>query len=142
MNQLKDELVEETQRFMYAQSSKCSKNSRVIAYGLFVINVIMIFRYSTLINFCSCFGLLDIILFLMMDVIHYYKDSKQYYTELYRLDQYPEDKILMLHERNMDKINKASHRMFKVKHIVLMLAAFLSIIGLFINFILIQQRTF
>lgn len=142
MNQLKDELVEETQRFMYAQSSKCSQSSRIIAYGLFILNVVLIFRYPTLVNFCSYFGLLDIILFLMMDIIHYYKDAGRYYVELYRLDQYPEDNILMSHERNMDKINKSSRRMFEVKHIVLMLAVVLSIAGLFITFILIQQRTF
>lgn len=142
MNQLKDQLIEETQRFMYAQSSRCSKNSRIIAYGLFVLNVVMIFQYPTLVSFCSYFGLLDIILFLMMDIIHYYKDAGRYYAELYRLDQYPEDKILMSHERNMDKINKSSRRMFEVKHIVLMLAMVLSIAGLFITFILIQQRTF
>lgn len=142
MNQLKDELVEETQRFMYAQSSKCSQSSRIIAYGLFILNVVLIFRYPTLVNFCSYFGLLDIILFLMMDIIHYYKDARRYYAELYRLDQYPEDKILMSHERNMGKINRNSRRMFEVKHIVLMLAVFLSIAGLFITFILIQQKTF
>ena len=142
MNQLKDQLIEETQRFMYAQSSRCSKNSRIIAYGLFVLNVVMIFQYPTLVNFCSYFGLLDIILFLMMDIIHYCKDAGRYYAELYRLDQYPEDKILMSHERNMDKINKSSRRMFEVKHIVLMLAVVLSIAGLFITFILIQQKTF
>lgn len=142
MNQLKDELVEETQRFMYAQSSKCSQSSRIIAYGLFMLNVVLIFRYPTLVNFCSYFGLLDIILFLMMDIIHYYKDVGRYYAELYRLDQYPEDKILMSHERNMDKINKSSRRMFEVKHIVLMLAVFLSVVGLFITLILVQQRTF
>lgn len=142
MNQLKDELVEETQRFMYAQSNRCSKNSRIIAYGLFVLNVLLIFLYPTLVNFCSYFGLLDIILFLVMDVIRYYKDAGRYYVELYRLDQYPEDKILMSHERNMDKINRNSRRMFEVKHTVLMLAVFLSIAGLFITFILIQQKTF
>ena len=43
MNQLKDQLAEETQRFMYAQSSRCSQNSRIIAYGLFILNVVMIF---------------------------------------------------------------------------------------------------
>lgn len=142
MNQLKDELVEETQRFMYAQSSKCSQNSRIIAYGLFVLNAVMIFLYPTLVNFCSYFGLLDVILFLMMDIIHYYKDAGRYYVELYRLDRYPEEEILKLHEQQMDKINKASRRMFEVKHIVLMLAVFLSITGLFITFILIQQKTF
>lgn len=142
MNQLKDELVEETQRFMYAQSSKCSQSSRIIAYGLVILNVVLIFRYPTLVNLCSCFGLLDIILFLMMDIIHYYKDAGRYYVELYRLDQYPEEEILKLHEQQMDRINEASHRMFEVKHIVLMLAVVLSIAGLFITFILIQQRTF
>lgn len=142
MNQLKDELVEETQRFMYAQSSKCSQSSRIIAYGLVILNVVLIFRYPTLVNLCSCFGLLDIILFLMMDIIHYYKDAGRYYVELYRLDQYPEEEILKLHEQQMDRINEASHRMFEVKHIVLMLAVVLSITGLFITFILIQQRTF
>lgn len=142
MNQLKDELVEETQRFMYAQSSKCSQSSRIIAYGLFILNVVLIFLYPTLINFCSYFGLLDIILFLMMDIVHYYKDAGRYYVELYRLDQYPEEEILKLHEQQMDKINKASHRMFEVKHIVLMLAVVLSIAGLFITFILVQQKTF
>ena len=142
MNQLKDELVEETQRFMYAQSSGCSKNSRIIAYGLFVLNVVMIFQYPTIVNFCSYFGLLDIILFLMMDIIHYYKDAGRYYVELYRLDQYPEEEMLMLHEQQMDKINKDSRRMFEVKYIVLMLAVFLSVVGLFITLILVQQKTF
>lgn len=142
MNQLKDQLIEETQRFMYAQSSRCSKNSRIIAYGLFVLNVVMIFQYPTIVNFCSYFGLLDIILFLMMDIIHYYKDAGRYYVELYRLDQYPEEEMLMLHEQQMDKINKDSRRMFEVKYIVLMLAVFLSVVGLFISLILIQQKTF
>ena len=142
MNQLKDQLIEETQRFMYAQSSRCSKNSRIIAYGLFVLNVVMIFQYPTIVNFCSYFGLLDIILFLMMDIIHYYKDAGRYYVELYQLDQYPEEEMLMLHEQQMDKINKDSRRMFGVKYIVLVLAMFLSIVGLFISLILIQQKTF
>ena len=142
MNQLKDQLIEETQRFMYAQSSRCSKNSRIIAYGLFVLNVVLIFRYPTIVNFCSYCGLLGIILFLMMDIVHYYKDAGRYYIELYRLDQYPEEEMLMLHEQQMDKINKDSRRMFEVKYIVLMLAVFLSIVGLFISLILIQQKTF
>ena len=142
MSQLKDRLVEETQNRMYVQSNKCSKNSRIIAYGLFVINVIMIFRYPVLLNFCSYCGLLGAILFLMMDIIHYYKDTERYYVELYQLDKYPEEEMLMLHERRMDKISKDSHRMFAAKHIVLMLVTFLSIIGLFINLILIQQKTF
>lgn len=78
----------------------------------------------------------------MMDIIHYYKDAGRYYVELYRLDRYPEEEILKLHEQQMDKINKAGRRMFEVKHIVLMLAVFLSIAGLFITFILVQQKTF
>lgn len=41
MNQLKDQLVEETQRFMYAQSSRCSQNSRIIAYGLFITFILI-----------------------------------------------------------------------------------------------------
>lgn len=145
MSQLKDRLVEETQSYMYTQSSKCSKNSRMIAYGLFIINVVMIFQYPSLINLCSYCGLLGIILFLMMDIIHYYKDAERYYVELhklYKLSQYPEEEMLMLHERQMDKISISSHKMFANKHIVLILSTFLSIVGLFINFILIQQKTF
>ena len=42
----------------------------------------------------------------------------------------------------MDKINKDSRRMFEVKYIVLTLAVFLSVVGLFTSLILIQQKTF
>lgn len=142
MSQLKNKLVEETQSYMYAQSSKCSKNSRMIAYGLFVINVTLIFQYPSLINLCSYCGLLSVVLFLMMDVTHYYKDAGYYYVELHQLDQYPEEEMLRLHEQQMDKISKNSHKMFNNKHIVLMLSALLSIVGLLINLILIQQKTF
>ena len=142
MNKLKDQLVKETRGYMHTQSSECSKNSRIIAYGLLIINVIMIFQYPTFISLCSYCGLLGIILFLMIDIIHYYKDTERYYVELYRLNQYPKEEMLILHKRQMDKINKDSHKMFVNKHIVLILSMFLSIIGLLINLISIQQKTF
>ena len=129
----KQKLMDETQEYMYQQSSKFSSVSRFLIVG--IIGTIWILTYAEgkllVPNYFLLASLISSLLFLFIDVIHYFADSMSYQKELYRLDDYKsQDDLLMKHELIMNTINKRSHRYIIIKYCVLMLAAVLFIIGL------------
>ena len=129
----KQELMDETQEYMYQQSSKFSSVSRYLIAG--IIGTIWILTYTEgklfIPNSFLLASLICSLLFLFVDVIHYFTDSKSYQKELYRFDDYKsQDDLQMIHEPRMDSINKRSHGYIILKFCVLMCAAILFIIGL------------
>lgn len=129
----KQKLQDETQGFMYAQSSMLSSVSRNLVFG--IIGTIWVLTYvEGSLNFPNGWlfaSLLVGLLFLFIDVIHYYMDSISYNKELYRLDSYKNDKDLETkHEPKMNSINKRSHCFIIAKFWILILASILFGIGL------------
>lgn len=132
------ELQEETQGFMYQQSSNFSSVSRNLVLGIIGTNWFLTYvdgklRIPNQYLFAS---LLLGLMFLLVDVIHYFGDSVSYQKELYSLDKYEtEQELESKHEPKMDKINKRSHRFIIAKFVLLVFASALFFIGLIKIFI-------
>ena len=127
------ELQDETHGYMYQQSSKFSSVSRTLVLG--ILGTIWVITYSEgnlfIPNFWFFSSILLEILFLMVDVIHYYLDSMSYYNESNKLDEYKSmDDLNKNHEPEMDAISKRGHRFIVAKFWILMVAAVLFIIGI------------
>lgn len=130
-------LQEETQTYMYSQSSKFSDASRGLIIGIigtvwimsFKENVILFANKLVFISFI--FGLI----YLAVDVIHYYSDTLSYYREIKALDVYKTIKDLNdKHEPQMDKVFERSHSFIVWKLIFLIASAAFLIIGLCLCF--------
>ena len=132
------ELQEETQGVMYQQSSNFSSVSRNLVLGIIGTNWFLTYvdgklRIPNRYLFAS---LLLGLMFLLVDVIHYFGDSVSYQKELYSLDKYEtEQELESKHEPKMDKINKRSHRFIIAKFVLLVFASALFFIGLIKIFI-------
>lgn len=129
----KQELQDETQQYMYQQSSKFSSVSRSLVLG--IIGTIWVLTYvdgNLLIpNGWMLSSLVAGLIFLLTDVIHYFWDSMSYHCEAYKLDNYKNQHDLdKEHEPRMDRINKRSHWFIVAKFIILMAASILFAIGL------------
>ncbi len=135
-NERKQRLLDETQQYMYQQSSKFSTVSRNLALG--IIGTIWVLTYvdgklSTP-NIWLLFSLIIGLLFLLVDVVHYFWDAISYQRETYQLDKYKNQSELdNLHETQMDSINKRSHRFIVAKFCILMLVSLSFAIGLFLK---------
>ena len=71
------------------------------------------------------------LMFLLVDVIHYFWDSVSYQKELYSLDKYEtEQELESEHEPKMNEINKRSHRFIIAKFVLLVFASTLFFFGL------------
>ncbi len=139
LDERKQELLDQTQSFMYQQSSKFSAVSRSLVFG--IIGTVWVLTYTDgnlrVPNVWLLSSLITGLVFLLVDVIHYYWDSMSYYKESYKLDGYKSQLELdEEHEPRMDFINKRSHWFVVGKFWILMIAALLFFIGL-INKILI-----
>lgn len=129
----RQELLDETQRYMYQQSSKFSSVSRSLVLG--IIGTIWVLTYVDG-NLCIpnrwlLSSLITGLVFLLTDVIHYFWDSMSYHIESYKLDSY--QTLLDIdrkHEPKMDEINKRSHWFIVAKFCILIIAAILFGIGL------------
>lgn len=131
----KQKLQEETQEFMYQQSSKFSSVSRNLVLGIIGTNWFLTYVDGKLRipNLCLFVSLLLGLIFLLVDVVHYFWDSMSYQNELYSLDRYrTEQDLIDKHESKMDVINKRSHRFINAKLCILALASILFFIGLII----------
>lgn len=131
----KQKLQDETQNYMYQQSSKFSSVSRNLVLGIIGTNWFLTYvdgklRIPNRYLFAS---LLLGLMFLLVDVIHYFVDSVSYQKELCSLDKYEtEQELESKHEPEMDKINKRSHRFIIAKFVLLVFASVLFFIGLII----------
>ena len=131
----KEKLQEETQQFMYAQSSKFSSVSRSLIFG--ILGTIWVLTYKegrmTIPNDFLLSSLMLCLLYLFSDVIHYYTDSRAYKKELYRLDKYKTlEDLENQHEPIMDQINKNSHSFIIFNFCVLIFSSAYLIVGMFI----------
>lgn len=129
----KQQLQNELQGYMYSQSSKLSSVSRNLTFGM--LGTIWVMTYSegkmTIPNPYLFYALLSSILFMVVDVVHYFWDSISYHRQQYKLDKYKtNEEIDNIHEKQMDKINKRSHNFLLGKTFVLFLAALLFIRGI------------
>ncbi len=129
----KEQLQNELQGYMYSQSSKLSSVSRNLTFG--ILGTIWVMTFSegkmTIPNPYLFYALLTSLLFMVVDVVHYFWDSISYHQQQYELDKYTTDKeIDKIHEGKMDKINKRSYRFVIGKTTVLFLAAFFFIMGI------------
>lgn len=129
----KEQLQNELQGYMYSQSSKLSSVSRNLIFG--ILGTIWVMTYSkgnlTIPNPYLFYALLTSMLFMVVDVVHYFWDSISYHRQQYKLDKYKtNEEIENIHEKQMDKINIRSHNFLLGKTFVLFLAAFLFIRGI------------
>lgn len=129
--QKKAELQSETQQYMYSQSSKFSSVSRNLIFG--AMGTIWAFSFTngeiTINNVCLMIALLLSVLYLFLDVIHYYTDTNSYNKEQYNLDKYKNDEDLVKHEKTMDSINQRSNHFIVWKFRVLIVASLMFVIG-------------
>lgn len=127
-----DRLKNETQDYMYKQSSKFSMVSRNLIFG--IMGTIWAFTFSdgSIItnNILLMIALFSCLIYLLLDVIHYYTDSNSYNDEQYNLDNITDDEGLKLHERNMDRINQRSSSFIKCKFTVLIISSLIFLVGL------------
>ena len=134
----KQKLQDETQDFKYQQSSKFSSVSRNLVLGIIGTNWFLTYVDGKLRipNLCLFISLLLGLMFLFVDVIHYFWDSMSYQKELYSLDKYKtEQELENKHEPRMNAINKRSHRFIIAKCVLLLIASALFFIGLIKIFI-------
>lgn len=129
----KQELLDETQQYMYQQSSKFSSVSRNLVLG--IIGTIWVLTYAdgklSIPNKYLLCSLILGLLFLLVDVIHYFWDAISYQREIYRLDKYKNQLELdKKHEPQMDSINIRSHWFIIAKFCILVLASTSFAIGL------------
>ena len=130
----KEKLQKETQEYMYAQSSKFSSVSRTLIFS--IIGTIWVITYSEgqlrIPNYALFFSLFFGIVYLIIDVFHYYTDSKSYEDEQNRFDNYEKQEDLdKKHEEEMNRINERSHRFIKFKMTILVVCSILFLFGLF-----------
>ena len=132
----KQRLLDETQQYMYQQSSKFSSASRNLVLG--IIGTIWVLTYTdsklSIPNIWLLCSLVIGLLFLLVDVVHYFWDAISYQSETYKLEKYKDQiELDRKHEPQMDSINKRSHRFIVAKFCILMLASLSFAIGLFLK---------
>lgn len=135
-----DKRLEECQNYHYSQSSKVSALSRNIIYGMIGTCWVLIYSNNTfhkpcvglIITLCLCFA------YLLIDLRHYYSDSRSYRNEYFVLDaNRTNENILNTHEDKMRQVSKRSYRWLKRKY-----NATLIIAGVFVISVLRQLGVF
>ena len=133
LSKKKEALQDELQGFMYSQSSKLSSVSRNLIFG--ILGTIWIMTYAkgklTIPNPQLFYALLFSLLFMAVDVLHYFMDSISYHRQQYKLDTYKNfEELRYIYDRDMDDINKRSHKFILGKTIVLSLASVMFVWGI------------
>lgn len=134
----RQKLQDETQDFKYQQSSKFSSVSRNLVLGIIGTNWFLTYVDGKLRipNIYLFISLLLGLMFLFVDVIHYFWDSMSYQKELYSLDKYKtKQELENKHEPRMNAINKRSHKFIIAKFVLLLTASAFFFIGLIKIFI-------
>lgn len=122
----REKLQEELQGYYYSQSSKFSSVSRSLVFG--ILATIWVFIYTdgelSITNQVLLYALIAGVLYLTIDILHYFLDSISYHKEQYRLDEYRTIEDLNdRHEPFMDVVNKRSYAFFITKFVILCLTA-------------------
>ena len=129
----KNLLQDELQGYMYSQSSKLSSVSRNLIFG--ILGTIWVMTFSkgkmTIPNPYLFYALIASLLFMIVDVLHYFWDSMSYHSQQYKLDSYKSnEEIDNIYEKRMDKINNRSYYFLIGKTYVLFLVALLFVMGI------------
>lgn len=125
--------IEEGQGFYNTQSSKVSQNIRTLVMG--IIAIIWVVSYKD-----GAFELPNILLvvslfisfgYLIIDILHYFLDSRFYYNKLISLEKHYGQKVyLKVYNQELIKHSKVSYRWIWTKVIVFAIIAILFIIGM------------
>lgn len=110
----KERAVRELNQYFYTQSSKFSTVARYYAYCTLVLNVLLIMHCKDNLHVLWLLGVLPQVVYLILDMDHYYNDAFEYYKELKRLDDNNCD--VESHECNMNDISQQSFNSFITKH--------------------------
>ena len=112
----KEQTARELNQYFYTQSSKFSTVARYYAYCTLVLNVLLIMHCKDNLHVLWLLGVLPQVVYLILDMDHYYNDATNYYKELKRLDNdnYDEES----HENSMDDISLQSYNSFLGKRIM------------------------
>ena len=128
-----EKLQDETQEYMYNQSSKFSSIARNLTLG--ILGTIWVLTYSegkcTIPNSWLLGTLISSLGFMMCDAVHYFLDTISYHKELSAMDSYKTmSDINGIHEPFMDKVFNRSHYFFLCKSIILAISCTLFLLGM------------
>lgn len=128
-----EKLQDETQGYIYSQSSKFSSIARNLTFG--ILGTIWVLTYSerkcTIPNNWLLGALIVSLVYLGFDVCHYFFDTKSYHKELKAMDYYRTmSDINEKHEPFMDKISQRSYLFLWAKFIILAFACVSFLIGM------------
>ena len=130
-----EKLQDETQGYIYSQSSKFSSIARNLTFG--ILGTIWVLTYSegkcTIPNNWLLGALILSLVYLVADVCHYFSDTISYHNELNAMDNYRTMlDINEKHEPFMDKISQRSYQFLWAKFIILAFACVLFLIGMWV----------
>lgn len=134
-NEKKEKLLEQTQSFKYSQSKSCSAIGRQMALGMLgtTWTILITQSHSYSMNNLLFVSQILVVAFLLCDVLQYFLDTISYHFEISRFDDYKiNDDLDKKHEKFMDKVYKRSFSFFMVKNILLLIAALVFIIGIWV----------
>ena len=121
-------LLEECQGFQYAQSSNFSQLSRTLVFS--VLGTIWVVSYSDQgfipSNNFLIWALIVGFAYLVVDVCHYFFDSRFYKKEYFKFEK---EKNISQHDSRMSKRSQLSYRAIWGKFIILIVICVLFIIG-------------
>ncbi len=128
-----EKLQDETQEYMYNQSSKFSSIARNLTLG--ILGTIWVLTYSegkcAIPNGWLLGTLISSLGFMMCDAVHYFCDTISYHEELNAMDSYKTmSDINGFHEPFMNKVFNRSHYFFLCKSIILAISCILFVIGM------------
>ncbi len=134
----KEKLEIELQGYRYSQSSKFSSVSRTLIFGIIgtVWTIILNSEKGSICHPLLTGSLLLSIVYLIFDVQHYYKDSKNYYNRQFELCKATTNADLDDHDIKMDELSKNSQCYVKWKYWLLWLSVITFLIGMVDSFYL------
>lgn len=129
-----EDSIEEGQGFYNAQSSKVSQNIRTLVMG--VIAIVWLVSYKNgvfeLPHWLLVTALFLSFIYLVIDILHYFRDSCFYYNKLISLEQnYGQKTYLKEYNHALIKHSKVSYRWIWAKVIVFAIIAILFLVGMF-----------
>ncbi|MBQ6777175.1 MAG: hypothetical protein IJP52_02570 [Paludibacteraceae bacterium] len=128
-----EESIEEGNRFYGAQSSKVSQNIRTLVMGIIAIIWVVsynngIFKLPNLLLIISLFISFG---YLVIDILHYFLDTRFYYNKLISLEKnYGQKMYLTTYNQALIKYSKVSYGWIWAKVIVFAIIAILFVVGM------------
>lgn len=134
----KSTLENELQGYRYSQSSKFSSVSRTLILGIIgtIWTIILNSEKGSTCHPLLTLALLLSILYLVCDVRHYYKDSKNYFERQFKLSKATTNADLDEHDIQMDNLSIQSQRYVKMKYWILCISVMSFLVGMIDSFYL------